>query len=383
MIEAQIIIPPSPFLTDELVFPQLGPLYIKRFCEERSQGNIRVDIIRINSKKKIDPFLPTGFSCTTPQYAFAKKAHMMFYDKTIVGGPHCAHYDVSKDKWNFIIKGDGCFPFYDILNGNQPIEQYDPVDQLPYRDESLHDYKYYLDGNPTTVMMTARGCPNNCYFCEDAKKAVRLKSIGIVKKELKECVDLGFSGIMFFDDLFCINLSRVKKLCDIIKPFKIKFRCFAHARNFSREMAQLLKGAGVIEIGFGAEHADQRILDLINKKTTVKQNYDLVKTAHEFGIRVKAFTMLGLPGENKVSVEALRKFITTSGIDDYDVTVYYPYRGTYIADHPNQFDLQVEKNGSGFYKGRGGISEYTVRTSALTSQQIQIIQRELLLYKKR
>jgi radical SAM superfamily enzyme YgiQ (UPF0313 family) len=148
-------------------------------------------------------------------------------------------------------------------------------------------------------------------------------------------------------------------------------------------MAQQLKEAGCVEIGFGAEHADQRMLDLINKKTTVQQNYDLVKNAHEFGIRVKAFTMLGLPGEDEASINALRQFIQTSGIDDYDVTVYYPYKGTYIADHLEQFDLQIEQNGCGFYKGKGGSSEYTVRTSALTSQQIQIMQRDLLSYKKR
>ena len=92
---------------------------------------------------------------------------------------------------------------------------------------------------------------------------------------------------MFFDDLFCINTKRVKKLTEVIKPFNIKFRCFAHARNFTEKMAEMLSDAGCVEIGYGAESMSQGVLDSINKRTTVQQNYDLIKIAHKYGIRVK------------------------------------------------------------------------------------------------
>jgi len=381
MIDAQIIIPPSPFLTNDWVFPPLGSLYIKRFCEERSLGEMRINVVQIGKKGvKLDHSLPTGFSCTTPQYAGALAAKFLFTGKKIVGGPHCAHYDVSKDGWDFVIKGDGCHAFYSILRGLPITNTLDSPDQLPYRDESLHKYKYLLDGNPTTVIMSARGCPNGCYFCEDAGTAVRLKSPMAVKKELKECVRLGFTGIMFFDDLFCINPRRVEKLCEVIEPFKIKFRCFAHARNFSNEMAATLKDAGCVEIGFGAESASQRVLDNINKRTTVQQNYEIVKLAHTHGIRVKAFTMLGLPGDDEESAAALEKYVTTSGVDDFDVSIYMPYQGTYIAEHAAElgYEFTTQDGICGYYKGKDGSSECAVSLKGFPLDRIKYWQERII-----
>ncbi len=380
-LNSAIIIPPSPFLDSDRVFPQLGPLYIKRYVEEHS-GYI-VDVLD-DPPYRVKNYDIIGFSCTTPQYD-AAKVLAKGAKKTVVGGPHCAHYDVGDFSWDYVIKHDGCKPFLNILNGKEPGNELDDPDQLPYRDESLHKYKYFLDGNPTTVIMGARGCPNHCYFCENGGTAVRLKSANAIHQEIDECVKLGFTGINFFDDLFCLNMGRVKKLCDIIKPFHIKFRAFAHARNFSRGMAALLADAGCVEIGYGAEHATQRILDGINKKTTVEQNYNIIKIAHEFGIRVKAFTMIGLPGETWESVKDLKEFIEKSGADQFDVTIFYPYKGTYIADHPSDFDLKVEsvQKDEGFFKGKQGSAVCKVSTSAMTAEEIQQAQKILLEARKK
>jgi radical SAM superfamily enzyme YgiQ (UPF0313 family) len=330
--------------------------------------------------EKLKTYKVVGFSVTTPQYDGAVEiAEELLNIRTVIGGPHCLNYEVSETLFSYFIKGDGCKPFLEILNGNSsPVEEEDDPDQLPYRDASLLDYKYFLDGLSVTVVITARGCPNNCYFCEHAGFSLRLKSPGAVKQELKECTDLGFKAIMFFDDLFCISLQRVKSLCDVIKPFGIKFRCFAHSRNFTEDMAKILSEAGCVEIGYGAEHADQKMLDTINKKTTVEQNYNIVKIAHKYGIRVKSFLMVGLPGESEKTVSKLREFIETSGVDDYDIVTYFPYKGTYIYEHLGEFDLQISDAPSlGYYKGKLGKSEVRVQTSHLSSEEIENYQRGL------
>jgi anaerobic magnesium-protoporphyrin IX monomethyl ester cyclase len=383
-MKAAIIVPPSDFLDDDRVFPPLGAYYIKRYVEENSKHT--VTIFSNDEMFNIENFEVIGFSATTPQYS--KALYMMNilppWITTVIGGPHVHHYSTEKDLWDYVITGDGCKSFLDILNGRYPEEKLDDKNQLPHRDESFHRYKYYLDGNPTTVIMTARGCPNGCAFCEDARTNVRLKNPEIVKQEIQECVDLGFSGIMFFDDLFCLNLKRVRELCAVIKPFNIKFRCFAHAMNFTDEMAKMLADAGCVEIGYGAECLDQDILDTINKQTTVKQIYKLVNTAHKYGIRVKAFLMLGLPGETKESARKMEEFVMTSGVDDFDVSIYYPYKGTYIADHIDDYDLIIEKGySSGFYKGKLGYAECVVRTPALSASEIKQLREKIYSHNKR
>jgi radical SAM superfamily enzyme YgiQ (UPF0313 family) len=232
--------------------------------------------------------------------------------------------------------------------------------------------------------MTSRGCPNRCAFCEDAGTKVRLKNPATVKQEIGECIDLGFTGIMFFDDLFCINKKRVEQLCEVIAPFDIKFRCFAHARNFTDEMAHMLGASGCVEVAFGAESMHQQVLDIIGKRTTVAQNYKIVQTAHNAGIRVKAFTMLGLPGDCEEAAEALEKFVLQSGIDDFDVSIFYPYRDTYLAKHAKEFGINVDESGTdGYYKMKGGFSERAVSLWNFPADRIKYWQDRILKHKRR
>ena len=383
-MKAAIIVPPSEFLDDDKVFPPLGAYYIKRYIEENSDHQVT---IFPNNKEyeSIEQFDVIGFSVTTPQYSKAVDIlnALPKYITTVVGGPHVHHYEV-EEPWDHIIKGDGCKPFLDILNKREPQEDYDSSNQMPHRDKSLHMYGYWLNGRSATTIMTARGCPNGCAFCEDARTMVRLKSPKVVKQEIQECVDLGFQAIMFFDDLFCLNIKRVRDMCEVIKPFNIKFRCFAHARNFTEEMAKTLADAGCVEIGFGAETLDQDILDIINKQTTPEQIYKLIETAHKYKIRVKAFLMLGLPGETIESAKKMEDFVLNSGVDDFDVTVYYPYKGTHIADHINDYDLEIiDRWSTGYYKGKLGEAECIVETYEMRWLDILVWKERIYSHNKR
>jgi anaerobic magnesium-protoporphyrin IX monomethyl ester cyclase len=385
-VKALIIIPPSLFLDDYHVFPQLGPYYIKRFVEEHSRHT--VDIVDY-FPDDVSDYDVVGYSVTTPQFPAAlTHAETVGKDSKdsflVLGGPHCKHYGVQLKPWDFIVKGDGCQPFLNILNGNEPNNDPDDPDQLPHRDKSLRTYKYTLDGRPTTVVMTSRGCPNQCAFCEDAGVPVRYKSPAALDKELQECVDLGFTAIMFFDDLFCINLRRVQSLCDVIRQYDLKFRCFAHARTFNADIAATLAISGCVEIGYGAEHANQDILDRVNKRTTVEQNYKLIKIAHKYGIRVKAFLMLGLPGETSDTAAELEQFVLNSSVDDFDVSIYYPYKGTRIADHLTEYGLSLTEGVSlGYYKGRCGSTECITRTVEMSSKELLYWQQRIYAHNKR
>ena len=369
-----MITPPSPFLDDDKVFPQLGPLYVKKFVEENSEHE--VDVFH-GVPSDFDGYDVVGFSCTTPQFQGA--LDMVQEDKILViGGSHPSHYPVEKP-FDHSIVGDGNDIFLNLLNDGITKKTFcntwsgclDDKNSRPHRDESLLDYVYYLDGHRTTTIMTARGCPNNCAFCEDAGSTLRLKDPEVVGSEMDECKELGFDAIMFFDDLFCLNNRRVKVLCDVIKPRKMPFRCFAHASNFNKEMARMLADAGCVEIGYGAESMTQSILDSVNKNTTVKQNWDIIEIAHEAGIKVKAFLMIGLPGESDLSCNNLLEFVEESGVDDFDLSIFYPYKGTTIRRQLKRFDLNVNEGDSiGFYKGVGGNAECVVSTSELSSSDI-------------
>lgn len=353
-------------MDDDKVFPHLGPYYIKRFVEDNSK--YKVDII--DNSNDLYSYDVIGVSATTPQYLSMDKSLLPKNRITVMGGPHCFHHNING--FTHVVTSDGCSDFLDILNGISPRGIPDNKNQLPHRDKSFHKYKYYLDNKTVTTMITSRGCPNKCFFCEAAGNKVRFKDSVYVQKEIAECVDLGFEAIMFFDDLFCISYKRVKELCDIIKPFNIKFRCFAQAKIFNEPIAEALANAGCVEIGYGAESLDQNILDIVNKKTTVSDNYRIIEIAHKYNIRVKSFLMIGLPGENKESILNMEQFLESSNVDDFDISIYYPYEGTYIYDNIQLFDLKIHNDIEtiGFYKGQNGSAECKVSTSALNPEEL-------------
>jgi radical SAM superfamily enzyme YgiQ (UPF0313 family) len=255
-----------------------------------------------------------------------------------------------------------------------------PPDRLGEAD-FLKGYTYTLAGLKSTTMMLGRGCPMACKFCEDARTLTRWTSLANAEAELADIILLGYEGVYLFDDLFAINLGKCQPYLDLLKASGLKFRCNVHAKFMTDEFAAALAGAGCVEVAFGAESGSQQILDRIDKKTTVEQNYACVKHCKDHGIVVKAFLMIGLPGETRQTISETEKFICTSGIDDAQIAIYYPYKGTELRremDEGTISDLTFEGEGLGAYGQRDAGTDSVVRTEDLTSSELVEIRDELI-----
>jgi len=90
-----LIIPPSPFLTNERVFPSLGILKVAAVLEER---DIPVEVLDLsgfsNYEKVVEEHVPydvVGITSTTPQFPQAVRIANILNKRgvrTILGGPH-------------------------------------------------------------------------------------------------------------------------------------------------------------------------------------------------------------------------------------------------------------------------------------------------------
>jgi radical SAM superfamily enzyme YgiQ (UPF0313 family) len=234
-------------------------------------------------------------------------------------------------------------------------------------------------------MMTSRGCPMTCAFCEDARTTSKWSSLENLKGEMDDIVDLGFKGVYLFDDLFAISMPNVRPIANELKARDLIYRCNGQANFFTKwgeDFAKLLADTGCYEIAFGHESGSQKILDNVTKRTTVEQNYKSVEYAKKHGIKVKSFLMLGLPGEDEETVAATERFIRDAQPDDFQLAVYYPYKGTQIRDAidrgDNSMDIHFEGEGLGAYGQKGGSTESVVRTSRYTSKELMQIRDELV-----
>jgi anaerobic magnesium-protoporphyrin IX monomethyl ester cyclase len=396
----------SPFLDDSKIYCPLANLYLKSYINKYLPDvsvTIGDDEYDLNDLSHMEPFDAIGISVMTPQrqeaVALARAIKYRWPAKTvIVGGPHVRHYChqlYEESSYDYLVPMDGERALVMILSGRattrivRDILTRDEVAAQPRPDRSspnaievLRKYHYFLGEREATTMMTARGCPEQCTFCEDAMTQVRSSSLENIHDQLNDIVHLGYRGVYIFDDLFTMSIRKIRPICDQFSKFDLVYRCNAQARYFTKwgdEMAKLLAETGCYEIAFGAESGSQKIIDNIRKRCTIEQNYKTVEYAKKHGLIVKAFILIGLPGETWQTLKETESFIRDSGCDDYQIAVYMPFKGTKIReaiDSEEPIDISLSPAGidgeiSGAYGIKGGETAYEVRTSELSTDDLK------------
>ena len=205
---------------------------------------------------------------------------------------------------------------------------WDLVDMDRYR-SVWHKAHGYFSLN----MVGSRGCSFRCTWCakptwgnlylQREAKAVAAELVHLKKT-------YGPQHIWFADDIFGFRPEWVEEFTRAIDaagggiPFSIQTR----ADLISERMARLLKKAGCREAWIGAESGSQRVLDDMNKGTTVAEILTARRRFQAEGIRVGFFIQLGYQGEELEDILATRNLLQTSRPDEIGVSVSYPLPGT-------------------------------------------------------
>src|SRR6202011_3434036 len=95
-----------------------------------------------------------------------------------------------------------------------------------------------------------------------------------------------------------------------------------------KRMPQALREAGCREAWIGAESGSQRVLDAMNKGTTVEEIRVARERLKAVGIRVGFFIQLGYMDEQLSDILATRDLIEAARPDEIGVSVSYPLPGT-------------------------------------------------------
>ncbi|MCZ7545197.1 MAG: radical SAM protein [Anaerolineae bacterium] len=89
-----------------------------------------------------------------------------------------------------------------------------------------------------------------------------------------------------------------------------------------------LARAGCEIVWIGAESGSQKILDAMEKGTTVAQIAEAVARLRAAGVRVGFFLQFGYPGETRDDIEKTVQLVRDCQPDDIGVSVSYPLPGT-------------------------------------------------------
>lgn len=169
-----------------------------------------------------------------------------------------------------------------------------------------------------TVMVTSKGCPRSCVFCEAGRTAYNPRSIETVMNEIQECYDrFGIREIDIFDYEFLINRKRAMGICKEIQKRKIDilWACRARIDSVDDELLREMAAAGCGRIYYGIESGDQEMLDRVNKGITLEQVRETIKLTRKHGIRALGFFLIGSPQETRESIRQTLKFAKSLNLD--------------------------------------------------------------------
>jgi radical SAM superfamily enzyme YgiQ (UPF0313 family) len=280
--------------------------------------------------------------------------------KTLIGGPHPTIYPeetATLDAVDFAFAGEGevGFPaFLDVFGDERARAavpgiackaegrvSYTPspgllsdLDAVAYPARRSSKYRLYSSvlakRNPITIMITSRGCPYSCIFCNRMGRRYRCHSAEYVLGEIEDIVKMGVREIFIHDDTFSLKRERVKDICEgiIERGYTIDWEARTRVDCVDRELLALMRRAGCHRLSFGVESGSDKVLRSIKKKISIEQVENVFDWCRREGIVTLADFMFGNLDEEAGDIEKTLSLVARINPDYVQYSVCSPYPGT-------------------------------------------------------
>ena len=212
------------------------------------------------------------------------------------------------------------------------------LDELPFVSEvykkhlNVRDYFYASLQHPQVTILTARGCPFNCSYCNSPFKAsYRPRSAENVVEELEYIQNElpSVREVMIEDETFPAIKKRTTELCNLMVSRRLRLKWSCNARvDMDLDTMRVMKRAGCRLMCVGFESPSQTVLDGIHKGTTRDMQLRFMADTRKAGLLVNGCFMLGLPDDTKESINETVEFAKEL---EPDTAQFYPimiYPGT-------------------------------------------------------
>lgn len=212
----------------------------------------------------------------------------------------------------------------------------DDLDSLPFPARDLTPYKNYYSliakTQPVTTMITSRGCPFKCLFCDRPHlgKRFRARSARNVVDEMEDCVALGIEEFLIYDDTFTVNKKRVFDVCREIRERGLRIGWDVRARvdTITPDMLKAMKEAGCDRIHYGVEAGSPEVIETLRKGITVEQVRRTFRQTREAGISILAYFMIGSPGETRAQIDETQTLARELAPDYMHLSITTPFPET-------------------------------------------------------
>ena len=210
-----------------------------------------------------------------------------------------------------------------------PMPAWDLVDINSYKSIWLGNHGFF-----SLNIATTRGCPFKCNWCAKPIYGNRYntRSPENVVEEIMQLIN-NYSVNHFWvcDDIFGLKPRWVQRFRNLVKQKSLKFTYKIQSRVdllLQEDTIDALAESGAETVWVGAESGSQKILDAMEKGTTVEQIHSATKLLKSKGIKTAFFLQFGYLGETKNDIQQTIDMVLELLPDDIGISVSYPLPGT-------------------------------------------------------
>jgi len=145
--------------------------------------------------------------------------------------------------------------------------------------------------------------------------------------------------------MFLSDKARAQKFMELFKEnkFNKKIKWFAQLRTniVDRELLDMMKDSGCVQVEYGFESGSQRILDLMGKNVKVEKNIQAARITRSSGLRFQGNIITGYPGETEEDFNKTLKFLWKVRPNTISLNLFMPLPGTSVYKMLKEKSMQV------------------------------------------
>jgi len=227
-----------------------------------------------------------------------------------------------------------------------PLPAWDLVNIDSYKKIWMENHGFF-----SLNIATTRGCPFKCNWCAKPIYGNRYntRSPQEVVNEVEYLIkNYQVDHFWMSDDIFGLKPGWVQTFRDIVRDRKLIFKYKIQSRVdllLQEDTIEALAESGADTVWVGAESGSQKILNAMDKGTTIEQIYKATNLLKSKNIKTAFFLQFGYLGETKEDIRNTIDMLLDLMPDDVGISVSYPLPGTLFYDKVKD-ELKTKANWS-------------------------------------